>query len=87
MSRAPGHPYHQLSVRDRISADVRTYVIGVTGPILVPHMTRYRHEDFLNELRRGQYHGVLIDETGSPGLSTGVHLSTTLDYGANYSRP
>ena len=38
-------------------------------------MTQYRHADFLSELRRGRYHGVFIDDTGSPGLPTGsTHL-------------
>jgi hypothetical protein len=38
-------------------------------------VTQYRHADFLNELRRGRYHGVFIDDTGSPGLPTGsTHL-------------
>jgi hypothetical protein len=34
-------------------------------------VARYRYADFLNELKRGQYHGVFIDDTGSPGLATG----------------
>jgi Protein of unknown function (DUF3800) len=38
-------------------------------------MARYRQADFLNELRCGHYHGVFIDDTGSPGLPTGsTHL-------------
>jgi hypothetical protein len=34
-------------------------------------VARYRYADFLNELKRGQYHGVFVDDTGSPGLARG----------------
>ena len=38
-------------------------------------MIRYRYAEFLNELKSGQYHGVFIDDTGSPGLATrSAHL-------------
>jgi uncharacterized protein DUF3800 len=38
-------------------------------------MVQYRYADFLNELESGRYHGVFIDDTGSPGLATGsTHL-------------
>jgi len=33
-------------------------------------MAQYRHSDFLNDLKVGQFHGVFIDDTGSPGLNT-----------------
>jgi hypothetical protein len=36
---------------------------------------QYRYSDFLSQLRAGLFHGVFVDDTGSPGLSTaGQHL-------------
>lgn len=34
-------------------------------------MARFRYQDFLDELVRGDRYGVFIDDTGSPGLDTG----------------
>lgn len=33
-------------------------------------MKRFKYQDFYNELLEGNLHGVFIDDTGSPGLST-----------------
>jgi len=38
-------------------------------------MSRYSLEEFIADLRRGQLHGVFIDDTGSPGLTASTpHL-------------
>src|SRR3981189_47987 len=37
-------------------------------------MAQYRYAEFLDELRSGLFHGVFIDDTGSPGLKTGTRL-------------
>jgi hypothetical protein len=38
-------------------------------------MPQHRYADFLSELNAGLFHGVFIDDTGSPGLTTaGRHL-------------
>src|SRR5882672_7224986 len=34
-------------------------------------MSKFRYQDFLDDLARGIHHGVFIDDTGSPGLATG----------------
>lgn len=35
----------------------------------------YRYSNFLTELAHGRFHGVFVDDTGSPGLTTATGLS------------